>query len=74
MTAQEAKLESMNVYQTLLLINAGLEVDVDAKALSGNAARWAVSLPAEAVPAVFIDDPALLVEAAEALIVVKGVP
>ena len=64
----------MNVYQTLLLIDTGLEVEADALALSGNTACGAVSLPTEAVPTVFIDDPALFVEAAEALIGVKGVP
>ena len=64
----------MNVYQTLLLIDIGLEVEVYALAFSGNAACRAISLPAEAVPAVFIDDPALLVKAAETLVGVKGVP
>ena len=64
----------MNVYRTLLLVHAGLEVEVDADALPGNAARGAGALPAEAAPTVLVDGPALLVKAAEAIVGVKGVP
>ena len=62
-----------SLYQALLLLDVWFEAEVDALALSPDAAGGTGALPADAVLAI-IDGAALLVEGAEAVGRVKGVP
>ena len=61
-------------YQTLLQVDVGFQVEIDALALSRDIAGGAVDLPADTVLAVPAHGAALLVEGAEAVRRVVGVP
>ena len=61
-------------YQALLQFDFGFQVEIDALALSLDVAGRAVDLPADAVLAVLTQGAALLVEGAEAVRRVIGVP
>ena len=61
-------------YQALLRFDVGFEVEIDALALSSDVAGGTGALPADAVLANLTDGAALLVEGAEAVARVKGVP
>ena len=61
-------------YQALLRFDVGFEVEIDALALSSDVAGGTGALPADAVLANLTEDAALLVEGAEAVARVIGVP
>ena len=61
-------------YQALLRFDVGFEVEIDALALSSDVAGGTGALPADAVLANLTEDAALLVEGAEAVGRVVGVP